>query len=251
MIAENDMRSYRIYMYTNKVNNKIYIGQTRNTLEFRARNGHNYHGSRYFDHAIKKYGWENFVPVILEDGLNHDEACEREKYYIKLYDSQNPDIGYNISEGGESTTDSAETRALISRNAKERYKDPTKNPMYGRHHTDEAKRKIGEKSRLRCGPLNPNYRRVKSQEEVQRMSAITKRLIASDPDKWAAHYRRLGDIALGNKYRAKRVRRIEDGKEWESAADAANEIGVCKASICDQLKGRSHTCHGYHFEYVE
>lgn len=73
---------YKIYKYTNLINGKIYIGQTKNSLEKRALNGTNYKGSRYFYNAIQKYGWNNFIPEILEDGLSLDKANIREEYYI-------------------------------------------------------------------------------------------------------------------------------------------------------------------------
>ncbi len=250
-MANDEERKYRIYKYTNVENGKIYIGLTCNSLSFRARGGHNYAGSRYFYHAIQKYGWDAFIPEILEDGLTHDEACERERYYIAKFNSRDPDVGYNITEGGECGAVAEETRKIISEKAKERYKDPTKNPMYGKHHTEEAKRAIGEKSKLRVGPINACYGKKFSPERLERMSEIAKSLISEDPEKYAAHYRRLGELARGNKYQAKPIRRIEDGKVWESTVEAAAEIGVSKSTLCGHLRGYQHSCHGYHFEYVQ
>ena len=60
-----------IYKITNKVNGKSYIGQTRNTVEFRWRQHYKAKDNKYFHRAIQKYGKENFadssVPVI--DGM--------------------------------------------------------------------------------------------------------------------------------------------------------------------------------------
>lgn len=53
-----DMRTYRIYKYTNQVNGKIYIGLTANSLEFRARRGYNYVGSRHFITRFKSTDFE-------------------------------------------------------------------------------------------------------------------------------------------------------------------------------------------------
>ena len=102
-----------IYKYTNKINNKIYIGQTRMSLLKRAKyNGSGYKHCPHFYSAIQKYGWENFIPEILEV-VSENEADDKEKYYIKLFNSiQN---GYNIDYGGHIQKHrSEETRRKMS-----------------------------------------------------------------------------------------------------------------------------------------
>ena len=66
-----------------------------------AKNGKKYYGCLYFGNAIKKYGWENFVGEILLDGLTYEEACQKEKDYIKLYKTNLSEYGYNLHTGGE------------------------------------------------------------------------------------------------------------------------------------------------------
>ena len=90
-----------VYKYISP-SNKVYIGITSKTLVQRA----GYSGERYdkcpaFGRAIKKYGWENFTSELLAQDLTEEEAKRLEKYYIKLYDSTNPEKGYNISAGGD------------------------------------------------------------------------------------------------------------------------------------------------------
>ena len=96
----NKNRKFIIYKHTNKINGKCYIGQTCQTLSQRWRKGDGYKSSTYFYHAIKKYGWDNFEHIILECGLNEDEVDEREKFWIKYFNSNNKDFGYNLSDGG-------------------------------------------------------------------------------------------------------------------------------------------------------
>ena len=92
---------YKVYKYTSP-SNKIYIGITCNSLTMRAgNNGERYDKCPIFNKAIKKYGWENFTCEILAQELTEEEAKRLEKYYIKLYDSRNPNKGYNISAGGD------------------------------------------------------------------------------------------------------------------------------------------------------
>lgn len=101
---------YYIYKFTNKINNKIYVGQT-NNIENRKRNhkseAFNTKASGYnlpFHAAIRKYGWENFNLEILEEiplEFGIDYVNERESYFIQYFHSQvRESKGYNITFGG-------------------------------------------------------------------------------------------------------------------------------------------------------
>ena len=97
---------YKIYMHKNKINGKVYIGQTCTSLEERfGKNGIRYKGSTYFYNAIQKYGWDNFEHIILEDNINDPyTANDKEIYYIRLYNSTDNHYGYNIQNGGNEQT---------------------------------------------------------------------------------------------------------------------------------------------------
>ena len=67
--------NYRVYVHINKINNKIYIGQTCQTLERRAgNNGFQYQHSCHFYNAIQKYGWDNFKHLVLIDNISLEMA---------------------------------------------------------------------------------------------------------------------------------------------------------------------------------
>ena len=83
-----------------------------------------------------------FESSVLSEVETRDEANALEQYYIKLYNSVDPDCGYNISFGGDAGCIDEESRKTISEKAKQRYKDPTKNPMYGKKHSREALSKM-------------------------------------------------------------------------------------------------------------
>lgn len=94
-----------IYAHKNKINNKVYIGQTKQVLNNRWRNGEGYKGSIIFYNAIKKYGWDNFEHLILEDNLEtREDADKREKYWIQVFNSRDRRYGYNEKEGGQGYT---------------------------------------------------------------------------------------------------------------------------------------------------
>ena len=94
-----------IYLHRNKINNKVYIGQTIQSLDERWKNGLGYKNSYYFYNAIQKYGWNNFEHIILEqnEDWTQEELNNKEKEYIKLFNATNPQYGYNICEGGSSS----------------------------------------------------------------------------------------------------------------------------------------------------
>lgn len=84
-----------IYKTTNILNGKFYIGKDKY-------NDPKYLGSGiYLIQAIKKYGKNNFIKEILCECDTNDEANIQERYWIRKLNSQNRDIGYNISEGGD------------------------------------------------------------------------------------------------------------------------------------------------------
>ena len=94
-----------IYKITNKLNNKIYIGQTIKTVSKRFQQHKNNSNKDYFSQivlykAFNKYGIENFICETLEEVPN-DKLDEREKYWIEFYDSYFN--GYNSTLGGRTT----------------------------------------------------------------------------------------------------------------------------------------------------
>ena len=92
---------YKVYVWTNAVNGKKYVGTTGMAMEKRAGvNGYYYKGSPRFYSAIQKYGFDNFSYEILADNLTKEQAAEIEKQYIQEFDTMNPAVGYNLQEGG-------------------------------------------------------------------------------------------------------------------------------------------------------
>ena len=104
-----------IYLHKNKINGKVYIGQTIQPLKNRWKNGNGYKTCYYFYNAIQKYGWENFEHIILEQNENwtQEDLDNKEKEYISLFKANNPKFGYNICEGGANSISPNMTKKAI------------------------------------------------------------------------------------------------------------------------------------------
>lgn len=168
-----------IYKVTNKINGKIYIGQTTANLEKR-RSQHLYDSktNRYksiFHRALRKYGVDCFTWSIIETCNTYEELDEMEFHYIMQYDSHingynmcvntycqsgklNPNYGNRMSE---------ETKNKLSIMAKNRYSDGKSHPWVGRKHTKESKEKMSKSSK---------YRRPVSEETRRKMSESQKKV---------------------------------------------------------------------------
>ena len=136
--------NYSVYVHTNKINGKKYVGQSSNIVERWRNGGKNYFSSVKFFRAIQKYGWENFTHEILYENLNKEAANKIERDLIRKYDSINN--GYNIQEGGyTSLTQSSLDK--MSKSLKQGYLDHPERrqkiseKLIGRKNSEETKRK--------------------------------------------------------------------------------------------------------------
>lgn len=91
---------YYIYMITNNINNKRYIGQR--IYRGDDINKDNYMGSgRLLKLAQKKYGMSNFSKQVIEYCDDAESLDEAEIWWIKAYDAQNNPMFYNLAYGGQ------------------------------------------------------------------------------------------------------------------------------------------------------
>ena len=87
-----------IYIIKNDINTKVYIGQSVDSQKRFTQHCKKNNDNSLIDKAIQKYGKEHFWYEILETQV--ENYNEREKYWIRYYNSQTP-FGYNILEGGD------------------------------------------------------------------------------------------------------------------------------------------------------
>ena len=130
-----------IYKITNKVNGKVYIGQSIRPIEQRFQRHINDAVNNildtHFARAIRKYGKENFYIELVETCDNQTELNLREQYWIRKYDSINN--GYNETD----TTSKCGGNTYMSK-------------------TESEMKEISEKiSKTKLGSKNPHSRSVK------------------------------------------------------------------------------------------
>jgi len=159
-----------IYKITNLVNNKIYIGQTNG-------NRKNYlGGGKILKLAFKKYGRCNFKKeIIIKGDFNRTLTDELEKHYIRLYNSTNKKVGYNLENGGEGhpgKKHTKETKLKMSIAAKGKKKAPFSdqhklNISLAKkgisHNKPKSKEAIENFKKSRCGkPLTEQHKKALS-----------------------------------------------------------------------------------------
>lgn len=161
-------RDYYVYIHTNKINGKMYVGLTKNLKQRWSRNGSRYIESKKFWNAICKYGWDNFDHEIFAANLTREQACNMQKLLIKELDTiQN---GYNISEGGDCYCMSEQGRKIVAICAHERFA--------GVSFTDQHKQKISQ-TRTKysgCVPGKTPVRCIQTQQEFESVSEAAKML---------------------------------------------------------------------------
>lgn len=131
-------------MWTNLVNGKRYVGQSKN-IKNRIKNFKCLkcvYANEYIDADRKSYNFTDWKLTILKK-CDDEEANYWEQYYIKEQNTKYPN-GYNVTSGGIGLygyehTD--ETKAKMSKSASERQFGEN-NPFYGKHLNEKQKEAI-------------------------------------------------------------------------------------------------------------
>ena len=163
-----------VYVTTNMVNGKKYIGQKM------FRNGwKGYLGSGvYFKKAVKSYGKDKFLRVIVEIVYSREELDNLEIELIKRYNAVENDGYYNISYGG-GTTAGIHMSEEVNRKNSERHRGE-KNYFYGKTHTEET---LIIFSKIKKGENNPMFGSHHSETAKLKISVALKEHVRSEEHK--------------------------------------------------------------------
>jgi group I intron endonuclease len=143
---------YTIYKIVNKITNKSYIGKSNNVAKrwqqhktFPFSKGKNRNQCLKLYRAIRKYGVDNFDFSIIQEYENSEECDQAEINFIKEH--QTIQNGYNITSGGTGPSG-------------------PNHPWYGKHHTEESKKKSSiSHTGKKLGPAS-NERKKKISEAL-------------------------------------------------------------------------------------
>lgn len=134
---------WEIYAIVNRVNHKTYIGQTKRGVN-----------KRFLEHlkgndqcsalnkAVNKYGADSFTVLKIDVARTQEEADEKERYWVSRYESTADKRGYNLTSGGGQFEFSSATKMHMSES-----RQGSKNSFFGKHHSEESKRKMSEKKK--------------------------------------------------------------------------------------------------------
>ena len=266
--------TYCVYIHTNKINGKMYVGQTSAKPEIRWKNGHGYANSTYFYRAIQKYGWDNFEHEVVASNLTKEEADNFEKLLIKMLNTTDENSGYNLTNGGGGITGfkhSPETKEKMRQN-----NIGANNNNYGKCLDEDWRRKISEST---SGVKHHGARAV-FQYDLQgnfiqkwdyiQQAAKALNMSASNISACCCHEQKMAsgfiwvyaDDILSqtnmHPYRHYRTHEIiqydKQGNEirrWFDSKEAANVLKLHRSTITKACVGKLKTAGGFIWRYID
>ncbi|MBQ3642435.1 GIY-YIG nuclease family protein [bacterium] len=200
-----------IYKIENKINHKVYIGQSKNIK-------HRFHSHIYkcfilnYNHplycSIRKYGIQNFTFTIIKKTFDLDLW---EVFFTKLYNSADSEYGYNI--------------------------------LTGREHPEYLTKEIMTKRKNTYKKRGYIY----DAEMLKYLSDIRK----GEKNGFYGKHHTEDTLKINREAHSKKVVCIETGVVYQSIKEASNKMNLNKTCIGLCCNGKSITCGGYHWRFYE
>jgi len=243
-----------IYITTNLINGKKYVGQKTYNNRWKC-----YLGSgKYFKLAVKKHGRENFVKEIVAIAYCKDELNKLEAEYIKKFNAVQSADYYNVATDsfpsyiGLKHTEDYKIKMkilnegkLMSEKSKERMKENhydvsgENNPNYGKHWSEEWRT---NHSKAISGENNVLFGTHRSEETKRKISESNKGKIFSEK-----HLQNLSKAHKGKELgssnpKAKKVVCLTENKIFDTLKDAAEYYNCTSSNIsmCCSDRSRKH-----------
>lgn len=262
-----------IYKITNKINKKIYIGQTVRPLKRRwsehCKSAFKKDGNSTLYRAMNKYGIENFKITIISTCENMEQMNHREKYYIKLFNTLSPN-GYNLMSGGKSG--GFASKEVVETNRKNSILMHIEHPEIAINHSLMLKKRYLDHPELLVQlalskggkPFKVFYKSTTSlvweginQGECERLLGVSQGNISSclNFKKKTCNgyiFRYVGEEDVKWAYRPgvrKNVQNIETEEIFVSVAEAANKYKTGTSNISRAIR-KGWTAGRYHWRYA-
>lgn len=246
-----------IYKITNKINGKIYIGQTTKSLNIRL-NQHRHNMNKNINlplyNSMRKYGESNFTYEVIDTAESQEDLDSKEMYWIEYLNSyfySDNSNGYNMTIGGGGISGyefSDEVRKNMSESRKGLLagdKNPMfgmsgeKNPFYGKTHSEESKSKISNANKGRLlGKNHPNYGKP--------LPERTKRKISDS--------RKMKRMGLNNPNAKEVIQFTKSGEfidTYETIEECASRLNINRSGISQSCNNKLKTYKGYIFLFKE
>ena len=201
-----------VYMITNTVNQKSYIGISIHEPEKRRIKDHlSGHGNRIIGRAVKKYGKDIFTYEVLEANVFDEFLPDLEIAYIAKINTVAPH-GYNLTSGGEKSKDvSPETRRKMSEAKKGRKRKP---------YSSETRRKISESKK---GENNPNFGKSPSVETRRKISGENNIFFGQTHS--IETRRKISESKKGRKHSAESRRKMSEARKGKYKGENHHNFG--------------------------
>lgn len=260
-----------IYKILCKKNNKVYIGQTVN-LNKRMMEHFNdlrkgKHHSLKLQRAFDKYGEEFFEHSLIEI-VPENIADDREKYWIKHYNSTDKNFGFNNESGGNlKKVVSEDTKKKLSNINKSKYTKARKyllspealkkksekltgsgNPMYGKTPKEWMSKESYEKwvndKRKRMLENNPMKGKKHSKESLEKIKNAS---LGENNPFFGKHHSdetksKLSKIRKENPVNNRRVLCVNTGEVFNTITEASKRFGVDCSGISKCCRGKIKRC---------
>lgn len=262
-----------IYLWTNQVNGKVYVGQTQNFYERMRQYIRGNDSGRVIGKAFAKYGMDNFIIDVLEKDVPLEMLDEREQYWMDYYESYNGDVGYNICREAGTTRGfhhSKETCERLSKQRKEYFathpeaiKRGKDNPAYGRKMSEEKKealrrRNIGNQyAKGAKWDMSEETKRKISAALKGKQNCLGRKLSQETRDKIAKAnmgrvYSEESKAKMSESHKGKTMKMVmcvETGVVYDGIIKAVEDTGISFSAISHCCRGCQKTAGGYHWKY--
>jgi group I intron endonuclease len=250
-----------IYLITNTINNKQYVGQTKRAdVEERWR----YHKKcsdktigRYLLAAYKKYGIDKFKFQII--CVCFDEDCDKyEEEYIKKFNTLSPN-GYNLKSGGHFSKHHPDTKIRMSESVKNSWTEERKKHFSENFSGENAPnygKKISEEQKEKLRNAHKNYWKNMSKEEYNSICQERKgRIHGKNPSQKVLDALEKGR-KISKNINKKRIGKYDSSgnllESFDSITEASRTTVICHSTIskvCLQ-KGHYKTAGGFVWKYI-